>query len=111
MRFSRFYFVLTISLMARIAGLGCDLCGCFTPQLNAIPENTTVSSSPISRTYFAFAEQFTRFGTLQLDGQEVANPTNQYLNSSITQAVLGYDINNRFALQVALPIIYRDFQR
>ncbi len=61
--------------------------------------------------YGAVGEQFTRFGTLQLDGEEVANPTGQYLNSSITQLVTGYQINSRFALQINMPLIYREFKR
>jgi hypothetical protein len=48
---------------------------------------------------------------LQLDGNEIANPTGQYLNSSITQLVAGYDITNRFALQINAPLIYREFKR
>ena len=61
--------------------------------------------------YEAVGEQFTHFGTLQLDGEEVANPTGQYLNSSITQLVAGYQINSRFALQINMPLIYREFKR
>ena len=49
--------------------------------------------------YAAVAEQFTHFGTVQVDGDEIANPTGQRLDSSITQFVIGYDINERFALQ------------
>ena len=61
--------------------------------------------------YGAIGEQFTRFATLQLDGKEVDNPTGQYLNSSITQLVAGYDITSRFAFQINVPIIYREFKR
>ena len=61
--------------------------------------------------YGAVSEQFTRFATLQLDGSEVANSTGQYLNSSITQLVAGYDVTSRFALQVNVPLIYREFKR
>jgi hypothetical protein len=63
----------------------CDLCGCYTPQLNATPQmNFTLL--PWERGWYgAVGEQFTRFGTLQLDGEEVANPIGQFLNSSITQ--------------------------
>ena len=61
--------------------------------------------------YLAVSEQFTHFGTLQFDGNEIGNPTGQYENSSITQLVAGYSINSRFALQLALPLIYRDFKR
>jgi len=61
--------------------------------------------------YTAIAEQFTHFGTLQFDDHEVANPTGQRLDSSITQFVVGYEINNRLALQFNAPFIYRDFRR
>jgi hypothetical protein len=61
--------------------------------------------------YAAVGEQFTHFGTLQFDGNEIANPTGQYLDSSITQLVAGYDITSRFALQINVPLIYREFKR
>src|SRR4029078_1528769 len=61
--------------------------------------------------YTAIAEQFTHFGTLQFDDHEVANPTGQRLDSRITQFVVGYEINNRLALQFNAPFIYRDFRR
>jgi hypothetical protein len=63
------------------------------------------------RLYAAIAEQFTHFGTLQFEGNEVANPTGQYLDSSITQLVAGYTFNSRFSLQVNVPLIYRSFER
>jgi hypothetical protein len=61
--------------------------------------------------YGAVAEQFTHFGTVQIDGREVSNPTGQYENSSITQLVAGYTFNDRFALQLNTPLIYREFKR
>lgn len=61
--------------------------------------------------YGAIGEQFTYFGTLQLDGEEIHDPTGQYLSSSITQLVVGRDITSRFALQINVPIIYREFKR
>ena len=61
--------------------------------------------------YGAVGEQFTHFATVQVNGDEVGNPTGQYLNSAITQLVAGYSINSRFALQINLPIIYREFKR
>ncbi len=61
--------------------------------------------------YGAVAEQFTHFGSAQFDGREVPNPTGQYENSSITQLVAGYTFNDRFALQLNVPLIYRQFKR
>lgn len=101
-------FFSTVLLAA--AALGCDLCGCYTPQL----ETTVTSRDQMASTsgaYAAVAEQFTSFNTLQLDGREVANPAAQYLQSSITQLVLGYGITPRFAVQVNVPLIYRSFRR
>jgi hypothetical protein len=89
----------------------CDLCGCYTPQLNAMPQMNYTLLPWARGWYGAVGEQFTRFGSLQFDGEEVANPTGQYLNSSITQIVVGYEINSRFALQINMPLIYREFER
>ena len=74
-------------------------------------EWSVVGPMSSSRYYFAIAGQFTHFGTLQLDGHEVDNPTGQYLDSSITQLVAGYGFNSRFALQINVPLIYRSFER
>jgi hypothetical protein len=61
--------------------------------------------------YAAVAEQFTHFRTLQFQGGEVANPVGQYLDSWITQLVIEYDINSRFALRLSVPIIEHQFRR
>ena len=101
-----------IVIAGPMAGRACDLCGCYTPQLEAMPDMDHVSSTLwYAGIYGAIGEQFTRFATLQLDGNEVRNPTGQYLNSSITQTVAGYGITKRFALQISIPFVYRDFKR
>jgi hypothetical protein len=100
----------------------CDLCGCYTPQIEAMSQTElsafghTVPAAMergnwLSHVYVAIAEQFTHFGTLQFDGHEVENPTGQFLNSSITQLVAGYSFNSQFALQINVPLIYRSFER
>ena len=106
-------FLLPIFITAgAIAGRACDLCGCYTPQLEAIPGMEMSPSYPsLAGWYGAVGEQFTRFATVQIDGREVANPTGQYENSWITQLVAGYEMNSRFALQLNVPIIYREFKR
>jgi hypothetical protein len=85
----------------------CDLCGCYTPQLEARPQMEMADAG----WYVGIGEQFTHFGTLQFEGEKIDNPTGQYLNSWITQLVAGYSINDRFAVQLNLPIIYREFER
>jgi hypothetical protein len=91
----------------------CDLCGCYTPQLEAITGGEGAPFGPpwLHGAYGGVSEQFTHFGTVQVDGHEVGNPTDQHLDSSITQLVGGYNFNSRFALQVNVPLIYRSFQR
>src|SRR5947209_4103357 len=100
----------------------CDLCGCYTPQIEAMPQpdatapfGRAAASSDLSSwtrgIYGAVAEQFTHFGTLQVEGEEVANPTDEYLDSSIMQVVAGYTINRWFAAQINAPLIYRSFER
>jgi hypothetical protein len=114
-------FLVALTLAAGRAH-GCDLCGCYTPQMEAMSQSElSAFGEPLpagnardrwlSRVYVAIAEQFTHFGTLQLEGEEVANPTGQYLDSSITQLVAGYSFNSRFALQINVPLIYRSFER
>ena len=93
-------------------GHACDLCGCFTPQQNTMSQMQSSDFPWWERGWYgAVSEQFTRFGTLQDNGNEVPNPTGQYLNSSITQLVSGYEVTSRFAVQINVPLIYREFKR
>jgi len=81
----------------------CDLCAIYA---------ASQARGEIGRGAFAgVAEQFTHFGTVQVDGHEVSNPSGQYLDSSISQVFAGYNLNERFGLQFNLPVIYRSFKR
>ena len=112
MKILRWLCLLVFIAAGAAAGRACDLCGCYTPQLNAMPGMESIHFFPwLAGWYAAVGEQFTRFATVQVDGHEVANPTGQYENSSITQIVTGYQINSRFALQLNVPLIYREFKR
>src|SRR5438034_7777226 len=100
--------ILTLALaIFPIATRACDLCGCYTPQLESMPKE----KNSMSGFYTVIAEQFTYFGSLQFDDREVANPTGQRLDSSVTQFVIGYEINDHLAVQFNAPFIYRDFRR
>lgn len=78
----------------------CDLCGCF------IPKDTMIKGFR-----FGVAEQYSDFTTLQFDGTQVPNPDNQYLDSSNTQLYANYHFNERFALQLNVPLLYKSFRR
>jgi hypothetical protein len=97
---------LTYSLAVVVSILpaaACDLCGVYNAPLahGMVEQGFHVS----------IAEQFTRFGTLQLEGHEVSNPAHQRLDSSVTQVAAGYHFSDRFGLQLNLPVIYRSFRR
>ncbi|MEY2549020.1 MAG: hypothetical protein QOD64_1602, partial [Verrucomicrobiota bacterium] len=77
----------------------------------ALDPATTQHQSWPDGFYVALAEQFTHFGTLQLDGRETPNPTGQYLDSSTTQLIAGYSITSRLGLQINAPFIHRSFER
>jgi hypothetical protein len=112
MKSLRLFLVLSFVAIVAMPSDACDLCGCYTPQLEAMPGmEAAPSPSWLTGWYGAIGEQFTRFATVQIDGREVANPTGQYENSSITQVVAGYSINSRFGLQISVPLIYREFKR
>ncbi len=85
------------------AAFGCDLCAVYNVAAAHGQANQGFSLS--------VAEQFTHFGTLQMDGHRVANPTGQYLDSSVTQIIAGYNFNERFSVQLGLPVIHRSFKR
>src|SRR6267378_3189934 len=83
--------------------LACDLCSVYAAN---------EARGEIGKGVFAgVAQQFTHFGTLQEDGREVPNDANQFLDSSVTQLLLGYNFNERFGVQVSVPVIHRSFQR
>jgi len=112
MKFLRQLVVFSFVALGVMPTLACDLCGCYTPQIEAMPGmEPSASKSWWNGFYAAVGEQFTHFGTVLVDGREVSNPTGQYENSSITQLVAGYTINDRFALQLNFPLIYREFKR
>jgi len=92
-----------LSLPLNPRAAACDLCAIYTAA-GARGEGRTGFGAGL-------AGQFTRFGTLQLDGSEVPNPTDQYLDSSITQAFVSYGFNDRIAVQLNVPYIHRSFQR
>jgi|CXWL01.1.fsa_nt_gi opacity protein-like surface antigen len=80
----------------------CDLCALFSAL-------ETQQTQP--GWYVGLAEQYSSFETLLQDGEEVDNEADQSLTSSITQVVVGYQLNRRFGLQVNAPWIDRSFDR
>ena len=89
--------------MLSSSGFGCDLCSIYS---------VAQSRGELGRGFFAgAAEQFTHFGSLQVEGERVPNPSGQFLDSSVSQIFAGYNFNDRFGLQLNVPVIHRSFQR
>jgi hypothetical protein len=80
----------------------CDMCAIYTAT--ELQETRTGLRLGVS-------EQYTHFGHLQNNGTATGNVLDQYLDSSITQLVLGYVPLPRLGLQVNVPIIDRSFRR
>jgi hypothetical protein len=98
--------ILNLTVLAGVVAApasACDLCSIYS---------ATQARGEIGQGFYSgVAEQFSHFGTVQVDGQKVPNETGQYLDSSISQLFAGYNFNNRFGVQFNLPVIYRSFKR
>jgi len=91
------------AVVAAPSVIGCDLCAIYA---------AAHARGEIGRGPFAgVAEQFTHFGTVQVDGVKVDNPSGQYMDSSISQVFAGYNFSERIGLQFNLPVIYRSYKR
>jgi hypothetical protein len=80
----------------------CDICAIYTA--------TEMQETRIGLR-LGIAEQFTHFGTLQNDGEKVQNRDDEFMDSSITQFVVGYQAHPRLRFQLNLPVIARSFRR
>ncbi|MGE5752789.1 MAG: hypothetical protein ACM319_04020 [Deltaproteobacteria bacterium] len=91
-----------VIISASGAAIACDLC--------AIYRATEAKASKPGFSIGVY-EQYTRFGTLRDGGKKVGNEADQFLDSSITQFLLGYRFDDRIGVQLNIPYIYRSFKR
>jgi hypothetical protein len=105
-KISKKIFVSFVSTFTALASASaCDLCGCYNMPLDVAHEK------PFG-IYAGVAEQFTHFGTERLDGVKQDNPAGEYIDSSITQFVVGASfLDNRVGVQLGVPLIDRSYQR
>jgi hypothetical protein len=93
----------TVSAVAMLSTAeACDLCSIYT---------ATVMQEHKTGPWVAVSEQFTSFNTLRDGDKTLANENAEWLQSSITQLVVGYSIHPRFGLQLNVPLISREFRR
>jgi hypothetical protein len=82
--------------------LACDLCSVYA---------ASEAQGGNDRGFFGgVAEQFTHFDTLQSNGQTAAND-GEHINSLNSQVFIGYNFNQRFGVQLNLPVIHREYSR
>lgn len=86
-----------------LPAMACDLCAVYTA--------TEAQGLTKSGFQIGISEQFTRFGSVKIEGSKVSNNVNQFENSSITQVLLGYNFSDQAGMQLNVPYIYRSFQR
>src|SRR2546425_6214234 len=81
----------------------CELCAIY---------NASNANAEFTRGFvFSVAEQYTRFGTERFDDQRVVRNNPDFLDSSITHFVPGYNFSSRFGIGLSIPILYRSFRR
>lgn len=104
-RVARLVGVLSVILGGTVVGAStvraCDVCAIYT---------ATQLRESSAGWHAGIGEQFTRFDRLQDDGDRI-DDGGQYLNSSITQLLLGYDFTPHLGLQLTVPVIDRQFRR
>ena len=92
----------------------CDACSIYSSEKvqGELTEGvTTITPPSLGLVRTGIVEQFTYFGTIKDGGRKVSNDTGQYLNSSITQLFLAYQITQAFSFQANFPLINRTYQR
>jgi len=83
------------------AAQACDVCAIYA---------ATALQETRRGPWLGIAQQFTRFDTEQADGQQVANP-GEWMDSSITQLLVGYNLDHRWGFQISLPYIVKSYRR
>lgn len=94
---------LLIGSMGATATFGCELCAVYNAS-NARSEYT-------QGVVLSLSEQFTHFGTEQLDGHELIRDNPDRLDSSITHLAVGYNFSSRLGISLNLPFVDNSFRR
>lgn len=100
--------LLLLAIVAALAALAarpaeaCDICAIYSAT-DVAEEKTGIR--------LGFAEQYTQFGSEQLNGKDQPNPFGEHLYSSNTQLFGGYQFNKWIGLQLNVPILVRSWRR
>jgi len=80
----------------------CDICAIYTGSLMQQGKTGLILGA---------SEQFTNFDSIRVDDHNAPNPGNEWMRSSITQLVVGYQATPNFGMQANLPLISREYRR
>jgi hypothetical protein len=100
---SRIVATLILVSVSVVSARPCELC--------AIYSASSARGESSSGFLFTVAEQFIPYHTVQLDGQELKFPNADFVDSSFTHLVPGYNFSPRFGLNLNAPLVYRSFRR
>ena len=88
-------------------GLGtvqaCELCGIYSAG--------SVVGESSQGLIFTVAEQYIPYGNPMLDGREVTVSNPNFVDSSITHLIPGFNFSSRFGVSLSVPITYLNFRR
>ena len=91
------------ALLAAGPAQACDLCSVY---------NVPLAHGNLDQGFHVgFAEQFSHFGSIQEESRHVRNEAHQAMDSSVSQFLVGYQINDRFGVQFTMPYLHRSFRR
>ena len=95
-----FFGLAVLAVAGAPVALACDCCSVFSScNLQSAGEKGFIAG---------LAEQYTHFGTLQMDGQKVPG-NGEYIDSLVSQVFAGYNFNERISAQINVPLIYRAY--
>ena len=80
----------------------CDLCAVYT---------ATIMPDQKPGVWLGLNQQFTSFGTARDGTSKEANPSSEWIESSITQVALGWASGGRWGMQLNVPIVTRRYRR
>ena len=107
----KFIIASALFILSAASTRACDSCGCEFCEPGSLFANVYGGANATAPKSFFFTnvvEQFTDYGTLRNVPAGVS--ANQFEYSSITQVILGYQINPDLNVQLNLPYIYRYYQ-
>lgn len=96
-------FAVVLAVFAlRVPASACDLCAIYTG---------TMMQQEKTGPWLGIAEQFSDFGTIKSGEENLPNPHDEWMRSSITQLAAGWSFTSWLGVQAVVPLISREYSR